>query len=137
MMLSLYTLMPFSSKPLPLFLVIEDNEDYCSLLEWSYQKQAPACRLYFVRSAEEALRYLEDCFIKPQLILLDYDLPGMDGLDFLEHLRHSSVWKICLSFYSLLVKIVSFKRKLMAKELPALSLNLVVTWLFKPFGSNY
>ncbi|WP_369679089.1 response regulator [Siphonobacter sp. BAB-5385] len=85
--------MPFSSKPLPLFLVIEDNEDYCSLLEWSYQKQAPACRLYFVRSAEEALRYLEDCFIKPQLILLDYDLPGMDGLDFLEHLRHSSVWK--------------------------------------------
>ncbi len=77
----------------PLFLVVEDNKDYCSILEWSYHKQAPSCRLYFVHSAEEALLYLDECFVRPQLLLLDYDLPGMDGLSLLEHLRQSQDWK--------------------------------------------
>lgn len=81
------------TTPLPLFLVVEDNKDYCSILEWSYHKQTPACQLYFVHSAEEALLYLEECFVKPQLLLLDYDLPGMDGLSLLEQLRHSLEWK--------------------------------------------
>ncbi len=81
------------TTPLPLFLVVEDNKDYCSILEWSYHKQTPACQLYFVHSAEEALLYLNECFVRPQLLLLDYDLPGMDGLSFLEHLRHSLDWR--------------------------------------------
>lgn len=85
--------MSSSTTPPPLFLVVEDSKEYCSILEWSYQKQSPACQLYFVHSSEEAFLYLEQSFVKPQLILLDYDLPGMDGLGFLELIRRSPVWK--------------------------------------------
>ncbi|MDR6193330.1 response regulator [Siphonobacter sp. SORGH_AS_0500] len=77
----------------PLFLVIEDNSDFCSLLEWSYQKQALPCHLHFLSSAEEALTYIEKAEIHPDLIILDYDLPGINGLEFLDRLRHLKKWK--------------------------------------------
>lgn len=74
-------------KPLPLFLVIEDSEDFRSLLEFSYQKEALSCQLLFTATAEDALTHLEQAVFLPQLLLLDYDLPGMDGLALLTMVR--------------------------------------------------
>ncbi len=67
-------------------LVIEDNVDDQQL----YQRALKNCdcRLVMIPTAEIALARLPD--LKPDLIMLDYKLPDLDGLGFLEKLTQHS-----------------------------------------------
>lgn len=74
-------------------LLIEDNpidqESFCRALK----NQEMIEKLYVVASAEKALDYLNDCKSnnpespRPNLILLDLDLPGIQGRDFLKLIK--------------------------------------------------
>ena len=70
-----------------LILVVEDSEDCASTLEIALDSLA-GVEVRFLRTAEEALRVLRGSPISA--IITDIQLPGMDGLEFVSHLRGDS-----------------------------------------------
>lgn len=66
-------------------LFVDDEEDFLELAESYFQKEENKIDPVFTTSAQEALELLEeDAF---EAIVSDYDMPEMDGLEFLEKLR--------------------------------------------------
>lgn len=65
-------------------LVVEDNTALGNLLREILQDET-TCQIVLVSSAEEALKMLQ--MIKPELFVLDYCLPGMNGLELVKRVR--------------------------------------------------
>lgn len=72
----------------PLVLVIEDNEQAAQLLQ--AQLQGAGCRVERAGSAEAALQLVGQ--IRPDLITLDVQLPGLDGWELLSRLKNLPGW---------------------------------------------
>lgn len=68
-----------------LILIIEDNETIADSLSY-FIKYLSHYDTLIANSAEIAIETLE-MGIRPDLILLDVKLPGMDGIDFLSKMR--------------------------------------------------
>ncbi len=68
----------------PSIFVIEDEESISKLIELYLTKEEMEATTFF--NAEDALKELKDGK-KPNLIILDLNLPGMSGFDFLEELQ--------------------------------------------------
>ncbi|MDR1278573.1 MAG: response regulator transcription factor [Treponema sp.] len=66
-------------------LIIEDERELADLVSWYLQKDGFDPRT--AESAEEGFAIVEDW--KPELIILDINLPGMDGFEFLQKFRRS------------------------------------------------
>jgi CheY-like chemotaxis protein len=67
-----------------LILVIEDDENIGEIIVQVVQSETP-CQAMRVTDGFQALELMQ-C-IKPQLFLIDYRLPGMNGLELYDHLR--------------------------------------------------
>lgn len=65
-------------------LIVEDNTALGNLL-WEILQEETTCKVFLVPSAEAALNTLQ--MVTPQLFLLDYCLPGMDGLELVDRIR--------------------------------------------------
>lgn len=79
-------------RPLTILLV-EDNQTDILLTERAMKEGEVSCDLHVVRNGEEALAYLrhEGKFRsapRPNLVLLDINLPRVTGLEVLEDMRH-------------------------------------------------
>ena len=72
-----------------LALVIEDVEAAAELMR--AQLEAHGFIVRHVLSAEDALAIVDEC--TPAVITLDIDLPGMDGWEFLAHLKKTAAWE--------------------------------------------
>lgn len=72
-----------SGKNLRIFLV-EDSEMYSLMLDFKLQDIANY-RFTMYGTAEEAL---ENLYLKPDCIILDYYLPGMNGLEALKSIKN-------------------------------------------------
>lgn len=70
------------NKP-PLILIVEDNAG--SLMLATVMLEAEGFQVSGAESAEDARRILESR--SPDLILMDIQLPGMDGLEFTKELK--------------------------------------------------
>ena len=73
-------------------LLVEDNEGDIILTTEAFKDMKLENKIDVVRDAEEALRFLkkQDPFaeaVTPQLILMDINLPGMDGKQLLEIIK--------------------------------------------------
>ena len=79
-------------EPITILLVEDDPADQ-KLIRTSLLDQKIANDLHIVGSGEEALDYLSECVRKnngtpwPELILLDLNMPGMGGKEFLRQLK--------------------------------------------------
>ena len=72
-------------------LLIEDNVNNIMLLEDIFMLDDIAARLVSVETGEEALSRVVE--LQPVLILMDLRLPGIDGLETTEILKHNPLTK--------------------------------------------
>ena len=68
----------------PCIYVIEDEESISKLIKLYLTKEQMEAKTFL--NAEDALKELKDGY-KPNLIILDLNLPGMSGFEFLEELK--------------------------------------------------
>ena len=78
-------------------LLAEDNDGDVFLVRRALEKQGLSCELAVARNGEEALRLIENAeggppVDAPQLILLDLNLPRVDGGEILAHLRKTQTF---------------------------------------------
>jgi len=73
-------------------LYIEDNEDFIDFVGMAVKKVDHSLNYHFVSDGTKAKELLEDNnssnpLKKAKLILLDYNLPGVNGVQLLQHIR--------------------------------------------------
>jgi len=70
-------------------LVVDDEKDMQMLFEQRFRKEIreKITEFVFAYSGEEALRYLNQHVHEAVLILSDINMPGMSGLELLEHIK--------------------------------------------------
>lgn len=76
-------------------LVIEDSVGDIKLIRRVFKSSQIKNELMIIEDGEEALNYLTDCKKSdlPDLILLDINLPKVNGLEILEYLKKDAIRK--------------------------------------------
>lgn len=70
-----------------LILLVEDNIDDEELTLRALKKSAVPNQVMVARDGAEAVSYLFDKDVQPQVVLLDLNLPKLDGLEVLRRIR--------------------------------------------------
>lgn len=74
-------------------LIVEDSDDDFEATKRAFSKTNLRNPIQHALSGEEALSYLKSSSQKPGIILLDLNMPGMDGRMTLEHIKKNEKWK--------------------------------------------
>lgn len=91
------------SNPIPSILLVEDDEVDIEVIRRLFDKRRIANPLYVAHDGASALQMLRgeeayDPVRRPYVILLDLNMPRMNGLDFLDHLRRDADLKDSVVF---------------------------------------
>lgn len=79
-------------------LLVEDNIAEAALISELLKENRFVSQLHHVRDGVDALRFLRQENVysqmqKPDIVLLDLRLPGMDGLDVLRAIKQEPTWR--------------------------------------------
>lgn len=74
----------------PCVFVADDDEDDRFLIHKAFSQINPECRLYFLTNGAELLKALNKTSFLPSLILLDVNMPFLNGLETLTLIRRNS-----------------------------------------------
>ena len=64
-------------------LIVDDSPPFNHLTRHAIKKAGISCRITEQSNGRKAIDYLEQTDVRPDLILLDINMPVMDGFDFL------------------------------------------------------
>lgn len=78
---------------LPLILIAEDDEDDQMLMKSAFKDNKIDCRLDFVSDGEKVLEYLKEDKAPPALILLDLNMPKVDGKAVLKTIKNTAIYR--------------------------------------------
>lgn len=76
----------------PDIFYVEDDTDFAFLMENAVQEVSNGLSIKIVENGKDALenlKQLTDAKIKPRIILLDLNLPGLSGLDLVKRIREN------------------------------------------------
>lgn len=78
-------------------LLVEDNPGDVGLVRRALAHQEPRTELHVARDGIQALEFLHQCSLdgplpRPDLILVDLNLPKMDGCELLRHIKGNAAW---------------------------------------------
>ena len=76
-----------------LILHVDDDEDDLLLMEEALKEVNKTLEVVGARDGRQAIRYLEQGGGLPDLIILDINMPGMDGRETLSMLKKHNSWK--------------------------------------------
>lgn len=68
-------------------LMIDDSPSDRLMTKKAFEQSRVINTIHFAEDGESGFEWLEDCERKPSLILLDLNMPGMDGHEFLENIK--------------------------------------------------
>ena len=66
-------------------VIIEDEEAHFQLMKRAIEKAYPLASLYYFQEAAGCIHKLDE--INPNILIVDYLMPGMNGIEFLEYLN--------------------------------------------------
>src|ERR1041384_3420870 len=72
----------------PIVLIVDDEEDILQSLSAVLEEFLPEVRVVAVRSAAAAQEAMKDD--RPEVVVADFRMPGMNGLEFLSEVRDST-----------------------------------------------
>jgi chemotaxis family two-component system response regulator Rcp1 len=90
-----------------LILVVDDNQDHIQIIEQTLNESLADSRIVAVASGQAALNFLHrreqyTASPRPDIVLLDLDLPDLDGLQFLEDIKtHPHLHRIPIIVFTL------------------------------------
>lgn len=89
-----------SDKPtIKTIFLIDDDEDDCIVFKLALNEIQEDIRLYYCTHCENAIGVLNS--LKPDLLFLDINLPRINGIEFLQHLKESTMsHKLPIVMYS-------------------------------------
>ncbi|MBO0951562.1 response regulator [Fibrella forsythiae] len=76
-----------------IILLVDDDEDDQLLFRQQLYKYAPTHQVVSLSNGEELLDDLSQCQVLPDLILLDVNMPRMDGFEALSHIRANEAYQ--------------------------------------------
>ena len=79
-------------KPLSI-LIVDDSEDDEEAARRAFRQAGSGVTLHHVYSGEDALDFLKAAVDRPDLILLDLNMPGIGGRKTLEILKHDAQFR--------------------------------------------
>lgn len=74
-------------------LHVDDDEDDLFIIGDALKNVHDSLSIVSANDGSEALRYLQESETAPHLIILDINMPGMDGRETLKHLKQHDHWK--------------------------------------------
>jgi len=72
--------------------IADDDEDDRLLLRYAFARYSPECHLLFAEDGLALLDALSEVNTEPCLIILDLNMPRINGLEALQLLRHNSLY---------------------------------------------
>jgi len=77
----------------PCVFVADDDEDDRFLLRSAFTRNSPQCRLAFAHDGLALLKALAQSESTPELIILDLNMPRLNGFEALEQLREHPIYR--------------------------------------------
>lgn len=70
------------------------NEDDRLLLNLAFQEVAPHLNVVYLNDGTQAIHYLSGCADVPLLLLTDLNMPGVSGLELIEHIQQCGLFGV-------------------------------------------